>query len=70
DGDNMSVAVRFQDPFNTTKFRIVAGDDNLQQITARRFGVRATYVTFQWNYGKPPKIRQPQQDAAPPPVFQ
>ena len=69
DGDNMSVAVRFQDPFDTMKFRIRAGDDNLQQITARKFGVRATYFTFQWNYGKPPKIRQPQQEAPPAPVF-
>ena len=70
DGDNMSVAVRFQDPFNTMKFRIKAGDDNLEQITARRFGVRATYFTFQWNYGKPPKVRLPQQDQPPPtPVF-
>jgi ferric enterobactin receptor len=69
DGDNMSVAVRVQDPFNTMKFRIKAGDDNLEQITARRFGVRATYVTFQWNYGKPPRVRLPQQDQAPAPVF-
>jgi ferric enterobactin receptor len=69
DGDNMSVAVRFADPFNTLKFRIQAGDNNLQQITERRFGVRATYVTFQWNYGKPPKIRLPQQEQAPPSVF-
>src|SRR2546423_9862109 len=70
DGDNMSVAVRFADPFNTMKFRIKAGDDNLEQITARRFGVRATYFTFQWNYGKPPKVRLPQQDQpAPQPVF-
>jgi ferric enterobactin receptor len=70
DGDNMSVAVRFQDPFNTMKFRIQAGDDNLQQITARRFGVRGTYLTFQWNYGQAPKVRLPQQEQAPPPVFQ
>ncbi len=70
DGDNMSVAVRFADPFNTLKFRIKAGDDNLTQITARRFGVRATYVTFQWNYGKPPKIRPPREEPAQPaPVF-
>jgi outer membrane receptor protein involved in Fe transport len=62
DGDNMSVAVRFADPFNTLKFRIQAGDDNLQQITSRQFGIRATYVTFQWNYGQAPKIRLPQQD--------
>lgn len=69
DGDNMSVAVRLADPFNTLKFRIKAGDDNLEQITARRFGVRATYVTFQWNYGQAPKVRLPQQEQAPAPVF-
>jgi ferric enterobactin receptor len=70
DGDNMSVAIRLADPFNTLKFRIRAGDDNLEQITARRFGVRATYLTFQWNYGKAPKVRLPQQDQPPPaPVF-
>ena len=70
DGDNMSVAVRFADPFNQMKFRIKAGDDNLEQITQRQFGVRATYLTFQWNYGKPPKVRLPQQDQPPPaPVF-
>ena len=70
DGDNMSVAVRFADPFDTMKFRIKAGDDNLTQITARKFGVRATYVTFQWNYGKPPKIRPPREEPArPSPVF-
>ena len=66
DGDNMSVAVRFADPFNTLKLRIKAGDDNLEQITARRFGVRATYLTFQWNYGKPPKIRPPREEPAQP----
>ena len=71
DGDNMSVAVRFQDPFNTMRFRIVAGDDNLTQRTARRFGVRGTFVTFQWNYGKEPKIRPPREEPAQPaPVFQ
>ncbi|HJP61243.1 MAG TPA: TonB-dependent receptor [Gemmatimonadaceae bacterium] len=69
DGDNMSVAVRFADPFNQMKFRIKAGDDNLEQITQRQFGVRATYFTFQWNYGKPPRVRQPEQQQAPQPVF-
>ena len=70
DGDNMSVGVRFADPLNQMKFRIKAGDDNLEQITARQFGVKATYLTFQWNYGKPPKVRLPQQEAPPPtPVF-
>jgi outer membrane receptor protein involved in Fe transport len=70
DGDNMSVAVRFADPFDTMKFRIVAGDDNLTQTTARKFGVRATYVTFQYNFGQTPKIRMPKEEPAQPaPVF-
>ncbi|MEA2765053.1 MAG: hypothetical protein QOK07_1457 [Gemmatimonadaceae bacterium] len=71
DGDNMSVAVRFVDPFDTMKFRIKAGDDNLTQITARKFGVRATFVTFQYNFGQQPKIRLPKEEPAQPaPVFQ
>ena len=70
DGDNMSVAVRFADPFNTVKFRVTAGDDNLMQTTARSFGVRATYVTFQYNFGQTPKIRLPKEEPAQPaPVF-
>ena len=70
DGDNMSVAVRFTDPFDTMKFRIKAGDDNLTQITTRKFGVRSTWVTFQWNYGQAPKIRPPREEPAQPaPVF-
>lgn len=70
DGDNMSVAVRFADPFNTMKFRIRAGDDNLTQITARRFGVRATYLSFQYAFGQTPKIRLPKEEPAQPaPVF-
>jgi hypothetical protein len=52
------------------KFKIKAGDDYLEQVTQRQFGVRATYFTFQWNYGKPPRVRLPQQDQPPPaPVF-
>jgi len=70
DGDNMSVSVRFADPFNTMKFSVRAGDDNLTQLTSRRFGVRATYLTFQYNYGQTPKIRLPKEEPAQPaPVF-
>jgi ferric enterobactin receptor len=66
DGDNMSVAVRFADPFNTMKFSVRAGDDNLTQFTSRRFGVRATYLTFQYNFGQQPKIRLPKEEPAQP----
>jgi outer membrane receptor protein involved in Fe transport len=70
DGDNMSVAVRFADPFDTMKFRIQAGDENLTQITARKFGLRATYLTFQYNFGQTPKFHVPKEEPAQPaPVF-
>jgi len=70
DGDKMSVSVRFADPFNTMKFSVRAGDDNLTQLTSRRFGVRATYLTFQYNFGQTPKIRLPKEEPAQPaPVF-
>lgn len=70
DGDNMSVAVRFADPFDTMKFRIQAGDENLTQITTRQFGIRATYLTFQYNFGQTPKFHVPKEEPAQPaPVF-
>jgi ferric enterobactin receptor len=70
DGDNMSVAVRFADPFDTMRLRVTAGDDNLMQTTDRKFGVRATYVTFQYNFGQTPKIRLPKEEPAQPaPIF-
>ena len=70
DGDNMSIAVRLADPFNQLKLRLKVGDDNLEQLTQRQFGLRATYFTFQWNYGKAPKIKPPREEPAQPaPAF-
>jgi hypothetical protein len=68
DGDKASVSIRFADPFNTNGFRIRATDGNITQTTSRKFGVRATFFTFQYNFGQAPKIRPPAQDAAPPPA--
>jgi outer membrane receptor protein involved in Fe transport len=70
DGDNLSASIRFADPFDMMKFRIQAGDDNLTQITTRKFGLRATYVGLQYNFGRAPKIRPPKEEPAQPaPVF-
>ena len=68
DGDKASVSVRFADPFNTNGFRVRAGDGTITQTTARKFGVRATFFTFQYNFGQAPKIRPPREDAAPAPA--
>ena len=55
-----SVSLRLQDPFNTMGMRIKTGDDNITQLTSRKFGVRAAFLTFQYNFGQTPKIRLPQ----------
>jgi ferric enterobactin receptor len=60
-GDAAVVGLRVVDPFKTNRFRIRAGDDNVIQITERNFGVRGVFVTFQYTYGRPPRIRQQEQ---------
>jgi hypothetical protein len=57
-GDKAIVGLRFNDPFNTNRFRILAGDDNVTQFTARSFGAHSTWLTFQYNYGQAPKVRE------------
>jgi hypothetical protein len=61
-GDAASVTLRVNDPFNTGTFRVRAGDDKVIQVTERNFGSRVLFVNFQYNYGRPPRVRQPQQD--------
>ncbi|HEY0997405.1 MAG TPA: TonB-dependent receptor [Gemmatimonadaceae bacterium] len=64
-GDANSVTLRVVDPFNTQRFLIKAGDDNLVQLTSRTFGVRAVFLSYQYTFGRPPRIRvrqdEPQQ---------
>ena len=57
-GDKAIVGLRFNDPFNTNRFRVLAGDDNVTQFTARSFGAHSTWLTFQYNYGQAPKVRE------------
>ena len=61
-GDKAIVGLRFNDPFNTNRFRVLAGDDNVMQFTARSFGVHSTWLTFQYNYGQTPKVRETRQE--------
>ncbi len=67
DGDKATVSLRVSDPFNTMRFKIRAGDDKIIQLTERRFGARAVFLTFQYAFGQAPKIRQPRPDDAPAP---
>jgi ferric enterobactin receptor len=62
DGDNSSVSLRLSDPFNTGRMSVRAGTGDITQITERSFGNRAAYLTYQWNYGQTPRIRQQPQE--------
>jgi ferric enterobactin receptor len=64
-GDRATLSLRFADPFNTMGFRVEAGDDNLTQITERRFDARAVHLTLQYSFGQAPRIRQRRPEQAP-----
>ena len=65
-GDKAVVGLRVNDPFNTNRLRVNVGDDNVNQLTVRSFGVRSAWLTFQFNYGQAPKIREPRPEQPPP----
>jgi outer membrane receptor protein involved in Fe transport len=64
-GDRMNVTLRVSDPFNTQRFRVSAGDDNVIQLTERTFTSRAVHLGVQYTFGRPPRVRQPRQDEQP-----
>ena len=64
-GEKASLTLRVSDPFRGSVFRVEAGDDNVFQLTERTFNSRALHVTFQYNFGRPPRVRQPSQDQQP-----
>ena len=59
-GDKATLTLRVSDPFNQQRFRVEAGDDNVIQLTERSFNSRAVHLTFQYNFGRPPRVRQPE----------
>jgi outer membrane receptor protein involved in Fe transport len=61
-GDKSSITLRVNDPFGTGVFRVRAGDDKVIQLTERGMGARTVFLAFQYNYGRPPRVRQVQPD--------
>ncbi len=67
-GERASVTLRLSDPFKTMRFRVEAADDNIVQLTQREFNSRALHLTFQYNFGRPPRLRQRPQEQEPQPA--
>lgn len=57
-----TLTLRVADPFNTMKFRVNVGDDNINQLTTRQFNNRAVFLTYQWNFGQQPRMKQRRQE--------
>ncbi|MFL5385699.1 MAG: TonB-dependent receptor domain-containing protein [Longimicrobiaceae bacterium] len=64
-GEQASLTVRLSDPFKGNLFRVETGNDDVFQLTERTFNTRAVHVTFQYNFGRPPRVR-PQEQPQPP----
>ncbi|HEY0025039.1 MAG TPA: TonB-dependent receptor [Longimicrobium sp.] len=61
-GERASLSLRVQDPLNRMGFSMSTHAPLYDQFSERRFGGRAAYLTFSYNYGQTPRLRQrPQQ---------
>lgn len=57
-GDKESIMLRVNDPFATLRFRVLAGDDKVIQLTERNPHIRFVFLSYQRNFGRPPRVRQ------------
>jgi outer membrane receptor protein involved in Fe transport len=56
--DKESIMLRVNDPFGTMRFRVLAGDDKVIQLTERKPHIRSMFLSYQRNFGRPPRVRQ------------
>jgi len=59
-----TVSLRLEDPVETMRFRVEAGDGNIRQLTEQRFNNRALHLSYQYSFGREPRIRRPTQPVA------
>ena len=57
-GDKESIMLRVNDPFGTLRFRVLAGDDKVIQLTERNPNIRFFFLSYQRSFGRPPRVRQ------------
>jgi ferric enterobactin receptor len=62
DGDKSSLSLRLSDPFDMMGFRMTSDRDQFYQVTHNKWGARAAYLTFNYNFGHAPRIRAPRPD--------
>ncbi|HEU4885969.1 MAG TPA: TonB-dependent receptor, partial [Longimicrobium sp.] len=56
-GEKGSLSLRVVDPLNRMGFSMETVDPLYFQLNERRFGARAAYLTFSYNFGQTPRLR-------------
>ncbi|HEY0019751.1 MAG TPA: TonB-dependent receptor [Longimicrobium sp.] len=56
-GEKGSVSLRIVDPLDRMGFSMQTSDPLYYQLNERRFGARAAYLTFSYNFGQTPRLR-------------
>jgi ferric enterobactin receptor len=56
-GDKGSISLRVVDPLNRMGMSMQTTDPLYYQLNERRFGARAAYLTFSYNFGQQPRLR-------------
>ena len=57
-GDKGALMLRIVDPFEMVRFHVKAGDDKVIQLTDRDPTSRVVFFGYQYNFGRPPRVRQ------------
>jgi hypothetical protein len=57
-GDRGTMILRVVDPFEMMKFRVRTGDGTVMQLTERNPQSRMVFLAYQYNFGRPPRVRQ------------
>jgi hypothetical protein len=65
-GDQGSLTLRVSDPFSMTAFGFRTQDGRVIELSQRRFGFRAVYLTVSRNFGQQLKLKPRQQQDADP----
>lgn len=63
--DQGSVGLRLVDPFDRMRFAYETRDARHHQESERRFGARSLFLTFSYNFGRPPRLQQRPQPQQP-----
>jgi outer membrane receptor protein involved in Fe transport len=67
-GDKGSISLRVMDPLNRMGFSSRTTDPMYLQLNERQFNGRAAYLTFSYNFGQQPRLRNRPQTEAPEPT--